>query len=238
MAWMMCISHHANCITRPRLQCTSNPFPIGEQQFKKAAPDLCILPNGTFGSVHKVTLFLWYPLGSRSEQGCPLSMPRAKCSFRYDKLQNPLEQIGKVSWHYAYMSFLVLLKTENSQLWFKVFHQQWGTCQVECPKDLWLAQKCSTSIYFLQGILLRSMLWRFFYAGDKNLWITFRQKEVTMTMLMMESLIADLREWLGDNWLMCNDSKTGALVINGPRQQPIDFPPLSIGDAQVLTSDS
>ncbi len=38
-----------------------------------------------------------------------------------------------------------------------------------------------------------------FYADDKNLWIAFRQKEVTMTLLRMESLIADLREWLGDN---------------------------------------
>ncbi len=45
-----------------------------------------------------------------------------------------------------------------------------------------------------------------FYADDKNLWIAFRQKEVMMTLLRMESLIADLREWLGDNWLMCNDS--------------------------------
>jgi len=77
-----------------------------------------------------------------------------------------------------------------------------------------------------------------FYADDKNLWIAFRQKEVMITLLWMEALIVDLREWLGDNWLMCNNDKTGALVINGPRRQPIDFPPLSIGDAQVLTSFS
>ncbi len=76
-----------------------------------------------------------------------------------------------------------------------------------------------------------------FYADDKNLWIAFRQKEVMMTLLRMECFTADLREWLGDNWLMCNDSKTRALVINGPCRQLIDFPPLSIGDAQVLTSD-
>ncbi len=77
-----------------------------------------------------------------------------------------------------------------------------------------------------------------FYADDKIPWIAFKQKEVMMTLLRMESLIAYMREWLGDNWLMCNDSKTGALLINGPCRQPIDFPPLSIGDAQVLTSDS
>jgi hypothetical protein len=54
----------------------------------------------------------------------------------------------------------------------------------------------------------------------------------------MEALIVDLREWLGANRLMCNNDKTGALVINGPQLQPIDFPLLSIGDARVLTSFS
>ena len=77
-----------------------------------------------------------------------------------------------------------------------------------------------------------------FFADDKNLWIEFRQKDVAITAEKMENLISDLREWLGVNWLKCNDDKTGAMVINGPRCQPIDFPPLSIGSVHESTSES
>jgi hypothetical protein len=77
-----------------------------------------------------------------------------------------------------------------------------------------------------------------FYADDKNLYIAFQQKDIAITVTKMESLISDLREWLRVNWLMCNDDKTGVLVINGSRRQHINCPPLSIGDVEVPTSVS
>ncbi len=40
-----------------------------------------------------------------------------------------------------------------------------------------------------------------FYTDDNTLWIAFRQKKVMMTLIGKEILIADLPEWLGNNWM-------------------------------------
>ena len=57
------------------------------------------------------------------------------------------------------------------------------------------------------------------YADDTRLYIPFNSSKSSEAISLLESCIAEIREWMGRNFLKQNESKTEFILI-GSKQQP------------------
>ncbi len=77
-----------------------------------------------------------------------------------------------------------------------------------------------------------------FSADNKNPDLIFDPTFTYITASSRQSLISDIREWLIKNFLMVNDTKTGALVVSFMDYGPIYFPPVTVESDLILPSDT
>ena len=70
------------------------------------------------------------------------------------------------------------------------------------------------------------------YADDCELYIAFSRENVSMT-YNMETLHAEIKQWMSANMLMLNDSKTEIMAVDGPRRNLIELQPLTFGNEEV-----
>ncbi len=169
----MDISHHTNCITRPRLHLHNDILSALDQN--KAVLLVCLDPSAAFDTVnHKIHL---------------------------NRLEKPVGISTCLSWYRSYLT------NRKQSVVIQGVSSTMRDLSSGVPQGSVFDPKMF-NIYMLPAgdIAKKHGVDHLFSADDKNLWITFRQKEVMMTLLRIKSLIADLREWLGDNWLMYNDS--------------------------------
>ena len=71
------------------------------------------------------------------------------------------------------------------------------------------------------------------YADDCQLYIAFSRENVSMTKYNMETLHAEIKQWMSANILMLNDSKTEIMAVDGPRRNLIELQPLTVGNEEV-----
>lgn len=88
----------------------------------------------------------------------------------------------------------------------------------------------------LGEIIKRHGVYRILYADDGNMYIAFMPNQVDSTRERIEYLSRDLKSFFVARNLLSNDDKLVAMVVNGTRRQPIIFPPLNIGEAEVPMS--
>ena len=78
------------------------------------------------------------------------------------------------------------------------------------------------------------------YADDSQKYTVFDLKDYNITVLKLNALITDMRQWFYDNRLKCNDSKTEVLVMSS-KHTPLSWqnmPPLSIGNCNIVPSSN
>ncbi len=65
-----------------------------------------------------------------------------------------------------------------------------------------------------------------------------RNEIVQNAKFKMDRCVSDLRGWLLENGLLCNDDKTDVMCITSQFKSPLQFPELQIGDSLVTPSSS
>ncbi|XP_068737182.1 uncharacterized protein [Montipora capricornis] len=99
-----------------------------------------------------------------------------------------------------------------------------------CPKGQSYAQQCMVppcDIARSHGVTFHA------YADDCQLYITFSRENVSMTKYKMETLLAEIKQWISTNMLKLNDSKTEIMAVGGPRRNLIELQSLTVGNEEV-----
>ena len=71
------------------------------------------------------------------------------------------------------------------------------------------------------------------YANDCQLYIAFSREKVSMTKYKMETLLAEIKQWMSTNMLKLNDSKTEIMAVGGPRRNLTEVQSLTVGNEEV-----
>ena len=71
------------------------------------------------------------------------------------------------------------------------------------------------------------------YADDCQLYIAFSRENVSMTKYKMETLLAEIKQWMSTNMLKLNDSKTEIMAVGGPRRNLTELQSLTVGNEEV-----
>ena len=71
------------------------------------------------------------------------------------------------------------------------------------------------------------------YADDCQLYIAFSRESVSMTKYKMETLLAEIKQWMSTNILKLNDSKTEIMAVGGPRRNLTELQSLTVGNEEV-----
>lgn len=73
------------------------------------------------------------------------------------------------------------------------------------------------------------------YADDCQLYITFSRENVSMhrTKYKMETLLAEIKQWMSTNMLRLNDSKTEIMALGGPRRNLMELQSIIVGNEEV-----
>ena len=74
------------------------------------------------------------------------------------------------------------------------------------------------------------------YADDCQLYIAFSRENVSMTKYKMETLLAEIKQWMSTNMLKLNDSKTEIMAVGGPRRNLTELQSLTVGNKEVDVS--
>ena len=71
------------------------------------------------------------------------------------------------------------------------------------------------------------------YADDCQVYIAFSRENVSMTKYKMETLLAEIKQWMSTNMLKLNDSKTEIMAVGGPRRNLTELQSLTVGNEEV-----
>ena len=74
------------------------------------------------------------------------------------------------------------------------------------------------------------------YADDCQLYIAFSREYVSMTKYKMETLLAEIKQWMSINMLKLNDGKTEIMAVGGPRRDFMEIQSLTVGNEEVDVS--
>lgn len=80
-----------------------------------------------------------------------------------------------------------------------------------------------------------------FYADDGNLYVIFKPKcdsNKRFTRDRLEACIAEMRQWMTDNWLTFNDVKTEFIILSSRFAPKVDYPPFHVGEELITPSVS
>ena len=71
------------------------------------------------------------------------------------------------------------------------------------------------------------------YADDCQLYIAFSRENVSMTKYKMETLLAEIKQWMSTNMLKLNDGKTEIMAVGRPRRNLTELQSLTVGNEEV-----
>ncbi|XP_068737594.1 uncharacterized protein [Montipora capricornis] len=71
------------------------------------------------------------------------------------------------------------------------------------------------------------------YADDCQLYIAFSRENVSMTKYKMETVLAEIRQWMSTNMLKLNDSKSEIIAVGEPRRNLMELQSLTVGNEEV-----
>lgn len=71
------------------------------------------------------------------------------------------------------------------------------------------------------------------YADDCQLYIAFSKDNISLTKYKMETLLAEVKQYMSTNMLKLNDSKTEIMAVGGPRRNLIELQSLTVGNKEV-----
>ena len=71
------------------------------------------------------------------------------------------------------------------------------------------------------------------YADSCHLYIAFSRENVSMTKYKMETLLAEIKQWMSTNMLKLNNIKTEIKALGGPRCNLMELQSLTVGNEEV-----
>ena len=112
---------------------------------------------------------------------------------------------------------------------------------MECPRDL-LSDPKGYPPYMspIFAIARASEISIHMYADDTQLYVSFMPEDFPAAQAKMERYIAQIRQWLSQNYLKLNDGKTELMVIGQPAQlkKITSNINITIGDSVISASSS
>ena len=76
------------------------------------------------------------------------------------------------------------------------------------------------------------------YADDTQVYLSFKNCNSQAALKKLEQCINEIRQWMKDNFLKLNDSKTEFLVIKGRQSKPVEVQGVRIGEECVAAVSS
>ena len=76
------------------------------------------------------------------------------------------------------------------------------------------------------------------YADDTQVYLRFKNCNSQSALEKLEQCIGEVRQWMKDNFLKLNDSKTEFLVLDSRKSKPVDVQSVTIGEECVTAVSS